>query len=92
MANGMPDWDEWNSLKEDARQYSLFKVLTDIYQKMDCQHKECQARLPKCEKRIDSLEKRIGRKKYLNTAIVSGSGIAGGALAYLGSKIAGILR
>ena len=73
MANGMPTWSEWNNLTEDQRRYQKYKILNDLYEKVDSQHNECFERVPKCEKRISAIETRDNRIKWM----ASGFGIAG---------------
>ena len=30
MPNGIPDWEEWNGLDEDAREYHLYSTLKSM--------------------------------------------------------------
>jgi hypothetical protein len=31
----MPNWEEWNHLSPEAKEYSLFKILNDIDSRLD---------------------------------------------------------
>jgi len=75
MPNGeMPSWEEWNSqLTEEQRQYSLYKTLESINDKL-------AEREIVCGKRFDKLEK---GKKW-NTAESLIGGIIGGIITVIG--------
>jgi len=71
MFDKMPSWEEWNGLKEDQRQYSLYKVLDSMDNRL-CDRND----------RITKLENR----KWTNRAASFAGGVFGGALAVLGLK------
>ena len=74
MTNGkMPSWKEWSGLKEDQRQYSLYKILSSISE-------QSSERKITCGKRFRKLEKR----KRWNSAESLAGGIIGGILAIIG--------
>lgn len=82
IKNEMPSWEEWNNLTDDQRRYSKFKILHDLYFKIDCQHIACENRLPLCEKRMEKLEK----QKWMNRLTSVFFGILAGICTVLGIK------
>lgn len=80
MSNGMPSWEEWSGLTQDARDYKQFETLVVLTRHLQSQ---CPARLEACDARFKTLEK---RKWFDRAASVAGGAISG-ALGALGIKI-----
>jgi hypothetical protein len=74
MSNGMPSWDEWKNLSEDQRDYSLYKILYDLYHR-DRAHGED----------IEILKKR----KLCDRTVAAVVGAVTGILTALGVRIGG---
>lgn len=72
MNGKMPDWDEYKHLTEDQKEYWNFKRLESIH-----------TNAIQCESRISRLEKR----KHRDTAMSTGAGFVGGAVAMIGLKL-----
>lgn len=85
MANGMPDWSEWNGLTQEQRNYSLYKVLAEL-SKHDCNREEaCTKRLIDCSTHFAKLDKR----KWLDRGAALIGGAVSGVLGALGIKWGG---
>ena len=95
MPDGMPTWEEWDKqLTEEQRRYSLYKVLSDIYDRDHKREELCDGHLKHClglfqqhEADIESLK---ARKKF-DTGVSAATGIVGGALAIVGRKIIALI-
>ena len=74
-----PDWDEWNGLTREQQAYSLYKTLQSMNEKLN----HCPDQLRICGDRFDKLE----RRKRFDTSVAGTTGLFGGILAWLGSKI-----
>jgi hypothetical protein len=83
MSDGMPNWEEWSGLTEEQRQYSLYKVLADLYHR-ECKRDElCASRMDGCEARFKTLENR----KWADKGVALVAGLISGLLGALGIKI-----
>lgn len=85
MSNGMPDWDEWKGLTQDQRDYSLYKVLTELSRQECTRDATCSKRLIECNTHFEKLEKR----KWLDRGAAIAGGAVAGLLGALGIKIGG---
>jgi len=73
MPNGMPSWEQWRELSEDARQYEFHRILSGILDRLKDQPRTCEKRFAKLEK----------RKKWNSAESLIG-GIFGGILTVIG--------
>lgn len=76
MSNGMPSWEEWQGLSQDARDYSLYKVLSDLYGRECSRDETCKNRLSECTTHFGKLDKRKWFDRGVATAVGIGTGIA----------------
>lgn len=85
MPNGhMPSWEEWNEqLSDEQRQYSLYKVLDSLDNRISCREDECEKRMVICKNEFESLKKR----KWFDRGAALVGGAISGALGALGIKI-----
>ncbi len=84
MSNGMPSWEEWNEqLSEEQRKYSLYKVLSDLSDRMYLRDEFCKGRLSVCTDHFLKLDKR----KWFDRTISMIVGAITGIAAALGIKI-----
>jgi hypothetical protein len=81
MANGMPSWEEWRNLSQDQREYSLYKVLSDLYHREKDRDNLCRERGAE----IETLKK----KKLWNNTVAAVVGAVTGVLTALGVRIGG---
>lgn len=81
MANGdMPSWDEWHGLTEEQREYSLYKTLDAINQKVQGYDTLCGERKETCDSRFEKIEHR----KLYHMAASTVGGVIGGIIAVIG--------
>lgn len=86
MSNGMPSWDEWSGLSAEQREYSLFKVLSDLYSRECHRDETCDRRLALC---TDNFAKQtadillLKERKRFDTSIATVAGLVGGALVWV---------
>ena len=93
MANGnIPEWEEWNGLKPEQREYSLFKILGAIERRLGgiesvCvdRHISCQSKFCELHGKIVSVENTVDDSKKKVKYIATGVGVAAAAGA-LGMK------
>jgi len=71
MSDKMPSWEEWNGLKEDQRQYSLYKILDSMDNRL-------------CDR--DIRIKRLENRKWIDRFSSGVGGVVGGCLAILGLR------
>lgn len=76
----MPDWTEWSGLKPDQRQYSLYKVLSDIYDKIDNISTGCNEQKGKCAEEFGSKDEVAYNKRLIFILLVC---IVVGSFAYV---------
>ena len=76
----MSSWDEWRDLTLEQREYSLFRVLESLDQKLINTETETIERISNCDKRFKVIENR----KIFDQAKAFIGGIIGGALIILG--------
>jgi len=81
MANGMPSWEEWRELSQDQRDYSLYKVLVDLYHRERDRDNLCRERGAE----IEILKKR----KICDRTVAAVVGAVTGVLTALGVRIGG---
>ena len=90
MANGyFPDWDEWRDLTTEQKEYELYKILNFVHAETQDIKETCQKRINICSQEFDCIKKEIDSKRFIERVITGGTGLIGGALAYLGFKIGG---
>lgn len=79
--------------KETFRDYStdskldtVYDVMHNIYEILDCRKENCVAQEVVCNERMDKLEKGQTKWKLVSGVVASVSGMIGGAIAWVSSK------
>ena len=98
MANGIPNWDEWSGLTKEQRDYSLFKILGSMDNrlggvesacllktaKLISRHDSCVDKFCSLHAEIDAVKTDFDDSKKKIKYIATGFGLAGagGALSF----------
>lgn len=59
----MPTWEEWSSLSDEQREYSLYKVLVALSSHDSRLDAACAARVEACSTRFEKLDGKIDNVK-----------------------------